>query len=94
MHDKILRLRIFHENINGSTNIEKVEWDSISRQMLVQYNGGDIYTYYRVPQGVYEGIIIGDSISNNGKSPSVGSAVHKYLINRNFRYTRGGLFKK
>tara|TARA_R110002050_G_scaffold74369_3_gene159591 strand:- start:3665 stop:3970 length:306 start_codon:yes stop_codon:yes gene_type:complete len=73
-----------------STNVDKMKYDTETKILIIRFNDGSYYTYYKVPEKIYDHIRDGNSVTLKGKTPSVGSAVHKYLIRGGYKYKRGG----
>lgn len=73
-----------------STNVDKVKWDSETKEMTIKFDDGSIYVYFNVPEKVFDNIVDGQAGSKVGKYPSVGAAVHQYL--KGFKYQKVGTF--
>ena len=92
--EKIEFFRIYNQPIaRESTNIDKMSYDDIKKELVVQFQGGATYTYLDVPLGIYKNVVDGKATSAIGDNPSVGAAVHKYLIEAGFDYREGGNVK-
>lgn len=83
-----------------STNADRVMWDSETLELTIQFQDGSKYTYYDVDEDLYLNVVDGNAATKTagewgpiGKSPSVGAAIHQYLIEKNVRYTKGGNFR-
>jgi hypothetical protein len=87
--NKLFRLREYIESVS-STNVKKVKWDSVSKDLVIQFEDNSIYTYSNVPEAIYINVVDGQAGAKNGDYPSVGAAVHQYLINGGYQYRRGG----
>lgn len=85
-----------------SSNVKKILYQDETKEMVIQFNSGDIYTYYDVDFALFQEIFNGAGIcrtegSNRwgswfiGKTPSVGAAVNQLLDGT--RYSRGGSLK-
>jgi hypothetical protein len=85
-----------------SSNVKKIMYQDETKEMVIQFNSGDIYTYYDVDFALFQEIFNGAGIcrtegSNRwgswfiGKTPSVGAAVNQLLDGT--RYSRGGSLK-
>jgi hypothetical protein len=84
-------------DIKDSTNVKKVKWDSVSKDLNIQFMDNTIYTYSRVPEAIYNNIVDGlaGTLTSGpwggiGTFPSVGAAVHEFLIKGRFQYRKGG----
>jgi len=89
MLEKIHRLRQYINPVS-STNVSKIKWDSVTKELVVRFESGDTYTYDNVPEAVYNNIVDGEAGTIKGKYPSVGAAVHQYLIQGGYQYRKGG----
>lgn len=94
--NKILRLREYVSSVRSS-NVSRIKWDSETKELTIRFRGGDTYTYFNVPESVYNNVEDGNagtktsgSWGDKGKFPSVGAAVHQWLIDAGFRYRKGG----
>lgn len=87
-----------------SSNVDRVMYDDVTKQMTIKFNEGSIYTYKDVPISLFEDIIDGNGTcisegSNKwgdwfiGKSPSVGAAVYQRLVEKSWPFERGGDFR-
>ena len=85
-----------------SSNVKKIMYNDEIREMVIQFNSGDIYTYYDINFSLFQAVFNGAGIcrtegSNRwgswfiGKTPSVGAAVNQLLDG--VRYSRGGTLK-
>lgn len=96
--DRIHRIQLYVVSSNSnSTNVRRMKYDSIMRELVIEFWGGGVYTYYAVPENIYESVRNGDASTRTagdwgpvGKTPSVGAAVHQFLVESDIRYTRGG----
>lgn len=88
------------DNIKSS-NVKKIMYNDETREMFIEFQDKSIYTYFNVPfqmfldvsGGKATCITSGESKYGSwwvGKTPSVGAAVHKYLIKGGVSYKRGG----
>ena len=88
-----------------SSNVKKIQYDDETMEMVILFQGGEYYTYYNVPfdtfMNVSEGRAVCITTGENaygrwwqGKSPSRGSAVWKYLRDTGIKYKKGGSFKQ
>jgi hypothetical protein len=98
MLDRIQRIRLYSVVSNAnSTNVKRMKYDSITRELIIEFWGDGTYTYSNVAEGLYEMIRNGDAATRTagdwgpvGKTPSVGAAVHQYLVETNHPFTQGG----
>ena len=85
-----------------SSNVKKILYEDETRDMTIQFNSGDIYTYYDINFSLFQAILNGAGICRTqganrwgswfvGKTPSVGAAVSQLLDG--VRYSRGGSLK-
>lgn len=79
-----------------STNVKRVKYDSVTEELVIKFDDGSNYTYFNVPSKIYDNVLEGMAGTKTagvwgpiGKFPSVGAAVHQYLIEGGFRYKRG-----
>jgi hypothetical protein len=92
--EKIEFFRIYNQPIaRESTNIDKMSYDDIKKELVIQFQGGATYTYSDVPLEIYKDVVNGKATSAIGDNPSVGAAVHKYLIKAGFGWEIGGTVK-
>jgi hypothetical protein len=89
--------------VTDSSNVDRVKYFEDTKELVVKFNDGSYYTYSDVDANVFNSIIEGDATcktsgSNEfgeweiGKTPSVGAAIWKYLIDKNVSYKEGGSF--
>jgi hypothetical protein len=87
-------------NLNSS-NVRRVMYNDESREMFIQFQDKSIYTYLNVSFDLFMKIANGDATCITtgenkygswfvGKTPSNGSAVHKWLIKAGVSYKKGG----
>lgn len=87
--------------IADSSNVDRVKYFEEDRRLVVKFNDGSYYTYFDLDEDVFNSIIEGDAVCKTsgqnefgewevGKTPSVGAAIWKYLIDKNVRYEQGG----
>jgi hypothetical protein len=95
IQERIIKLREYIESVS-STNVKRVKWDSVTRELTVQFNG-DTYTYYNIPEAIYNNVVDGNAGTKTagpwgeiGKYPSVGASIHQWLIDGGYRYKKGG----
>lgn len=87
--DKLFRLKEYIDTVS-STNVKKVKYDTVTKELTIQFEDNSIYTYYNVPEAIYTNVVDGQAGTKKGKYPSVGAAVHDYLINGGYQYKKGG----
>jgi hypothetical protein len=80
-----------------STNVDRVKYDTVTQEMTIKFDDGSIYTYFNIPQKIYENVLDGMAGTKTagewgpiGKFPSVGAAVWQYLVDGGFSYRKGG----
>jgi hypothetical protein len=83
-----------------STNADRIMYDFETEILTIQFQDGGKYTYFDVGEETYNDIVDGNASTRTagewgpvGKSPSVGAAIHKYLINKGVKYEKGGSFR-
>ena len=87
-----------------SANVKKIVYNDETKEMVIQFQDKSIYTYYDVPFQMFLDVSGGNAVCTTsgenkygswtvGKSPSVGSAVWKYLIRKKVKYKRGGTLR-
>jgi hypothetical protein len=87
--------------IADSSNVDRVKYFEEDKRLVVKFNDGSYYTYFDIDEKVFFSIIEGDATCKTegenefgewfvGKSPSVGAAIWKYLIDKGVRYEQGG----
>lgn len=93
--ERIIQLRVYIQSVT-STNVRRVKWSSESKEMVVQFYGST-YTYYNIPEAIYNNVVDGQAGTKTagpwgpiGKYPSVGAAIHQWLIAGGFSYKKGG----
>lgn len=85
----------------NSASVKKLYYNDETQDLVVEFNGGDRYTYFNIPFDVFRDVLEGNAVcktegSNKwgswyvGKSPSVGAAVYQILFEGGFNYTKGG----
>lgn len=90
--------------IADSSNVDRVKYFEDERKLVVKFNDGSFYTYFDIDEKVFFSIIEGDATCRTegenefgewfvGKSPSVGAAIWKYLIDKGVDYQPGGSFR-
>lgn len=87
-----------------SSNVKKIMYEDETKEMTIQFNDKSIYTYYEVPFDLFLDVSGGNAVCITsgenkygrwwiGKTPSVGAAVHKFLVKKKIRYKKGGNFR-
>jgi hypothetical protein len=80
-----------------SSNVAGYRYNTNNGTLVITFNNGSEYEYFAVDFQEYEDIVLGDAVcvtegSNDfgswfvGKTPSVGAAVHKYLVKTKKRF--------
>lgn len=88
------------DNIRSS-NVRKIMYNDETKEMFIQFQDKSIYTYFEVPFQLFLDVSGGKAtcITSGenkygswfvGKTPSVGAAVHRYLVKKNVKYKKGG----
>lgn len=88
-------------NQASSSNVDRISYEDETKELVVQFNDGDIYTYYDIDFQEFLDVMNGQGIcrttgSNQygswflGKYPSVGAAVYRILVKRGKSYKKGG----
>jgi hypothetical protein len=88
----------------SSSNVRRLMYNDVTRDLTIEFNDGSIYTYFGVSEDIFEDIRSGNArpITNDsqtpqrwvkGEKPSVGAAVHQYLIKKGIAFTQGGTFR-
>ena len=91
------------DNIQSS-NVKKIMYNDETKEMFIQFQDKSIYTYFAVPFQLFLDVSGGKAtcITSGenkygkwfvGKTPSVGAAVHKFLIKKGIKYQKGGSFR-
>lgn len=57
----------------ASSAVANVDYDWFSRRIYIKFRSGRTYTFYRVPVGIYHGLI---------SAPSAGRYYHAYIRGR------------
>ena len=89
--------------VTDSSNVDRVKYFEDTKELVVKFNDGSYYTYSDVDADEFKAIIDGDAVCRTsgqnefgewevGKTPSVGAAVWKYLIDTGKTYKQGGSF--
>lgn len=88
----------------SSSNVKQILYNDETRDLVIQFRSGDIYTYPDVDFTEFGIIFNGAGICRTsgenkwgswyvGKTPSVGAAVYNTLVKNNHPYRRGGSLK-
>lgn len=94
-YDKFYVFRLFAD----SSNVDAIQYDTEKEELDIRFNEGDTYRYFDVNYDTFEDVWKGKAscITSGenaygawfvGKRPSVGAALHKFLVKRNVRYQR------
>jgi hypothetical protein len=78
-------------------------WNSETLDLVIRFNDGSVYTYKGVSKALFEKVSEGDAAPTTtgeneygswkaGDAPSVGAAVHQYLIDK-VDFVKGGNFR-
>jgi len=73
-----------------SSNVKRMKYNTKSRVMTIEFNGGGIYEYYEIDYATYQNVKNGNAVCKTtgqnkygkwfvGKTPSNGSSIWKYL---------------
>jgi len=90
--------------IVSSSNVDRLMWNSETFELVIKFNDKSFYTYFNIDEGTFLDIAGGNAspITSGenefgtwvaGQKPSVGAAVHQYLIDSGVRFQRGGDFR-
>lgn len=85
----------------SSSNINRLMYNDETRELVIRFNGGVIYTYFDIDFTEFLGVLNGAGVCRTsgknkwgewfvGKTPSVGAAVFRILIRSGKDYKRGG----
>jgi hypothetical protein len=86
-----------------SANVEKILYNDETKDLVLRFHGGATYTYPNIEFAEFRDIVEGNAscVTDGtsrwgswyvGKNPSIGAAVHKYLVKRNAAFIPGGNF--
>jgi hypothetical protein len=86
-----------------SASVKKLYYNDETKELVIQFNGGDVYTYEAVEFDQFRDILEGNGVCRTegknkwgewyvGKSPSVGAAVYEILVEGGVSYRSGGSF--
>jgi len=101
------KLSINFEKIRAvvkSSNVDKMMWNSETLELVIRFNDGSTYTYVGVDENLFNNVSEGNAAPTTtgeneygswtkGVSPSVGAAVHQYLIQKGIGFNPGGTFR-
>ncbi len=90
-------------NVNSS-NVDRILYNDESRELIIKFNTGDTYTYSDINFVEFNSVVSGLAECKTegenkwgewsvGKTPSIGAAVWKYLIDTGKQYKKGGSFQ-
>jgi hypothetical protein len=94
-YDKFYVFRLFAD----SSNVDAIQYDTEKEELDIRFNDGETYRYFDIDYDTFERVWEGKAscITSGenaygawfvGKRPSVGAALHKFLVKRNVRYTK------
>ena len=89
--------------VTDSSNVDRLKYFEDTKELVIKFNDGSYYTYSGIDPDEFNAIVEGDATcrtsgSNEfgeweiGKTPSVGAAVWKFLIDKGNLGTAGGSF--
>ena len=89
--------------VADSSNVDRLKYFEDKKELVIKFNDGSYYTYSGIEPDEFNAIVEGDATcrtsgSNEfgewevGKTPSVGAAVWKFLIDKGNLGTEGGSF--
>lgn len=89
--------------VADSSNVDRLKYFEDTKKLVIKFNDGSYYTYSGIEPDEFNAIVEGDATcrtsgSNEfgewevGKTPSVGAAVWKFLIDKGNLGTAGGSF--
>jgi hypothetical protein len=87
-----------------SSNVKSIMYNDETKEMVIKFQEGDIYTYFEVPFQIFLDVSGGNAVCVTsgenkygswfvGKTPSNGAAVWRYLRDSNIRYKKGGTLR-
>lgn len=94
-YEKFYVFRLFAD----SSNVDAIQYDTEKQELDIRFNEGDTYRYFGVDYDTFEDVWKGRAscITSGenaygawfvGKRPSVGAALHKFLVKSNIRYQK------
>jgi len=89
--------------VTDSSNVDRLKYFEEKRELVIKFNDGSYYTYSDIDADEFNAIVEGDAVCRTsgqnefgeweiGKTPSVGAAVWKFLIDKGNLGTEGGSF--
>lgn len=83
-----------------STNADRMMYNDETLELVIRFNDGSTYTYLNVDRETYDDVVNGNAATKTagewgpvGKTPSVGAAIHQYLIEKGVSFKKGGNFR-
>ena len=84
-------------NTADSSNVNRIMYNDETLELVIRFKSGDVYTYEGVSFDIFNNVVNGNAACKTsgdswdiGKDPSVGAAVHKYLVDSSIVYRKGG----
>jgi hypothetical protein len=82
--------KIWRTGLLKSSNVKRMKYNTKSRSMTIEFNGGGIYEYYEIDYATYQNVKNGNAVCKTagqnkygkwfvGKTPSNGASIWKYL---------------
>jgi hypothetical protein len=82
-----------------SSNADILEYETEKKELTIKFNNGSIYMYKNVDYNIFESVWLGKAECltsgespygswEEGDSPSVGAAIHKYLVKRGYDFIK------
>lgn len=101
--DNLQKFKKIRTNV-VSSNVRRLMYNDETRALTIQFDDSSIYTYFDVSADTFEDIRSGNARpittdSQNpprwvkGEKPSVGAAVHQFLIDSGVTFLKGGSFR-
>jgi hypothetical protein len=89
--------------VADSSNVDRLKYFEDKKELVIKFNDGSYYTYSGIEPDEFNAIVEGDATCRTsggnefgewevGKTPSVGAAVWKFLIDKGNLGTEGGSF--
>lgn len=87
-----------------SSNVNNILYNDETKELIVKFNEGDIYTYFDVEFSLFQDLVNGAGVCRTegenkwgswfiGKTPSVGAALYNRLVKSSIRYKKGGTLR-
>lgn len=87
--------------VADSSNVDRMKYFEDTNELVVKFNDGSYYTYFEIDEATFKNILTGNAVCRTegenefgewfiGKTPSVGAAIWKYLIDAGVRSRKGG----